>query len=171
MGWDEGKVVNLEKDQPLYSTEFGPCVAVLARGYKDNSNLPTHLALHHVFTSPSYLKDTLSELIKQMGSGKVEVFISGGQKTSQSYLEEIQSIVKKSATKNCQTAIIDNTFRIANLGTVFKCSNRCYPMTPGISYVGFTSKHQNPVQIVDATDRFEDVPDSSIRKFVWTSDS
>lgn len=167
VGWDQGKVVNLASEKPLYSTEFGPCVAVLARGYKDNSKFPSHLALHHIFTTPSKLTDTLRELIKQIGAGKVEVFISGGQKMSQSYHEEIQNIIKKSATKNCQIAIVDNTFRIADLGTVYKCSNKCYPMNPGIPYVGFTSKHQNPVQIIGVSDSHKDVPDSSIRQFVW----
>lgn len=71
VGWDQGKVVEVSKESLLYSEQFGPCLAVLARGYKDGSDEPNYLALHHVFYDTSRLLDTLNDLVQRVGRGTV----------------------------------------------------------------------------------------------------
>lgn len=167
VGWDQGKVVDLALEKPLYSTEFGPCIAVLARGYRKNSDLPTHLALHHVFMNPSKLTDTLHQLAEEMGTGKIEIFISGGMKMTEGNREAIYKIIQESQTKSSPIKVLDDTFGIADLGTAYKCSDQCYPMTTGIAYTGFTTVYQNPLQIIKVEDRYREIPDSDIKKILW----
>lgn len=168
VGWDQGKVVELATEKPLYSKEFGPCVAVLARGYKGNSKLPTHLALHHVFRNTELLAKTLSDLVNRVSVGTVEIFISGGMDETQNSRKEIYDIIKEAKTADCKIAVLDDTFGIADLGTPYKCTERsCFPMSPGISYTGFVSPEQNPVQIISLRDEHKDVLESDIRKVQW----
>lgn len=169
VGWDQGKVVELATEKPLYSKEFGSCVAVLARGYKGHSELPTHLALHHVFSSPALLTKTLSDLVNRVSVGTVEIFISGGIDLTQDFRKKIYDIIKKAQTADCKIAVLDDTFGIADLGTAYKCTERsCFPMSPGISYTGFVSPEQNPVQIISLRDEHKDVLESDIRTVQWS---
>jgi hypothetical protein len=166
VGWDQGKVVEVSKENLLYSEQFGPCLAVLARGYKDGSDEPNYLALHHVFFDTSRLLDTLNDLVQRVGRGTVEVFISGGMEMSERSYREVHDIIKKSATKECSTNVVDDTFRIADLGTVYKCTDRCYDMSNGIDYVGFdSSPHHNPIQVIGITDRDKTVSDANAKVF------
>lgn len=169
VGWDQGKVVDLSLEKSLYSKEFGTCVAVLARGYRENSDVPTHLALHHVFTSPAKLTETLNKLVDQVGSGPIEIFISGGMEETRPFREQIHKIIEDSQTENCPIKVLDDTFGIADLGTAYICtkSGLSYPVTTGILYAGFTSEHQNPLQIIKANDQGLDIPHSEIDKIMW----
>ncbi len=167
VGWDQGKVVDLSLEKPLFSTEFGSCVAVLARGYREDSNLPTHLALHHVFSSPTKLTGTLNKLVDQVGSGKIEIFISGGMKETKEFRKQIRKIIENSQTENCRIEVLDDTFGIADLGTAYKRADQYYPVTTGILYAGFTSEYQNPLQIIKTNDQYSDIPDSEIKEIKW----
>jgi hypothetical protein len=157
VGWDRGKVIEISKENSIYSKEYSSCVAVLARGYKEKSEIPTHAALHHVFANPESLAGTLEELVKQVGTGEVEVFISGGMKQTKHYRELIQEIIRSSETKNCKITVVDDTFGISDIGQPYKRSgDHYYPMSVGLSYTGFSSEQANPIQVVSLKDDFSD---------------
>ncbi len=168
VAWDQGKVIEAGSKR-IYSKEFGPCIAVLARGYKENSDTPTHLALHHVFHDTLSFQRTLSKLIGLVQRGEIEVFISGGDKTSKDKYREILKIINKSSTGDCRVVVQDDTFSIADVGTPAKYTKDGYfPMSLGISYTGFTSDEQiNPVQVIFLRDAHDSVSDSEVIQLIW----
>lgn len=153
VGWDGSRVVDTEEDLPPYSEEFGSCIAVLAKGFKDQLNKPSYLALHHVFLYPERFNNTLKNLVGKVKNGTIEIFISGGKHSVRDHLQQIKQIIRL-FTKNfpdVQFKTVDKTFGIADLGQLNKIVREiCYPETCGLAYVGFDDQYR-PFQVVNST--------------------
>lgn len=153
VGWDQGKICQVDSDLPLFTSELGPCTAVLARGFQEAGQV-SHTALHHVFMDAENFSDTLSALVDKVKKGAIEIFISGGNKGSQKNLNEIISIIKRFHLKHSDIkfVIVENLFGVCDLqgNPHKKTATKLYPETCGLKYAGF-NKQQLPFQVVDVT--------------------
>lgn len=168
VGWDQGAIIEAGSETSIFSKEFSTCIAVLARGYKQNSDTPHYLALHHVFSNPHLFQKTLEDLVEKVQSGVIEIFISGGESATANNEKAIVNIINNVEPKDCKISICDNTFGITDLGDFYKISkSRFYPMSVGLSCVGISFTNPNPVQVVNLRDEFSDISDSAITQLYW----
>lgn len=153
VGMDQGKVVAVN-DKPLYSTQFGPCLAILARAFPAQSAAVSHMSLNHIYLRPANFKQTLEELVgKIQGTGAVEIFISGGNRTSREDLVKIQAIISDctSRFKNVEFRRKASTFGIADVGEYYLfVQNRTHQGNCGLASAGF-DQQGNPCQVIDVT--------------------
>lgn len=166
VSWDNGKISEVGKELLVYSTEFGSCLAVLARATKEGSSQPSHIALHHVDQEPSRLCKTLEKLAKQIEKGTLEIFISAGMQLSKTQYEDTCDYIEECEEKykNIRFKIVEDTFRICDLGQPNKVVDGiCYPETCGLSYAGF-DELLRPFQIVDITRNHNT---GSVEKVIW----
>lgn len=171
VGWDEGRISDVEKELLLYSTEFTSCIAVLARAFKKNSDKASHIALHHVFLKPKNFSETLSMLERVIKAGTIEFFISSGLKSTENNKEEIYIIINEFSKKyiNIEFKIIEDIFGICDLGEPNKVIEGIpYPETCGLDYAGF-DELQRPFQVIGVTcDRGGDK--GPIEEIIWLED-
>lgn len=155
--WNAGRVSESRK---IFSGGYTACFAILGRGYKngEGSSIPDYFYVHHFFSRSDFFKETLSDLVTKVGSGTVELFISGGQAAiSEWNYEEIKSIIKESSTDTCKVKILDDTSNIADHEDplmVYQEGNTVISnqVSPNIAYTGF-DKFGNPIQVLHLSDR------------------
>lgn len=169
VGWDGGRVSEVDKDLPLFSSEFGSCIAILARAFEDHSKKPSFTALHHVFMQPLSFNQTLKKLQEKISAGTIEIFISGGiQIESGEYLREIYSVIDKRRKKNKEITVevCDDTFGIGDLGQPHKVvKEMCYAECVGVFHAGFNAQHA-PFQVIDMTNNHP-FDKATITKIFW----
>lgn len=154
VGMDQGRVVSVN-DKPLYSTQFGSCVAILARAFPAHSTNVSHMSLNHIYLKPANFRKTLEELVETIQrTGAVEIFISGGNRSSIEDLEEIQAIVSDctSRFKNVEFRSKASTFGIAEVGEyyLFDENRTGHQGNCGLASAGF-DQQGNPCQVIDVT--------------------
>lgn len=154
VNWDSGRIVEGKTVRPLYSTDFLPCIAVLARAFPKNAKNPSHLLIHHVFQHSEYFSTTLTALVNKINKqGKIQLFISGGKEISEHRKEELYNIIEnqKKNAKHVELEIAHDSFGICDLGQLGKeIGGKIYSESCLLSYVGFNDQ-QMPYQIVDVT--------------------
>lgn len=166
VSWDNGKISEVGKDLPPYSSEFGSCIPVLARGIKEGFSQPSHVSLHHVDQEPDRFCKTLENLAKKIEKGTLEIFISGGLGASKRQYENTCDYIEECEEKykNIKFKIVEDTFRICDLGQPNKVvQGICYPESCGLSYAGF-DELQRPFQIVDISRHHHT---DSVEKVIW----
>lgn len=171
--WDEWKIVKVGQP-PLFSTYFGPCIAVLMRAYKKRHSHFSYLSLNHIFARSDYFATTLVEIVKKIKKqGKVEIFITGGyKKNSQPQFDQIINYIEntKKMTPFVKIVVQDNTFAIADLGTFQLIVNgKPYHGLCGLKYVGFDTEGQ-PYQVIQQGSSFRGNVDS-IENIIWDIDT
>lgn len=157
-GIDQEKIAEVGKDRPLASKKIGINIAVLALAYKEDSQEPSHIALHCVNQAPQQLTQTLQALVEKIKIGTIRIFMTGTKKTPEySRLQyysgvihpeggpkrlsdacfEVQDIISDLKKKNTNIKFINcpTTFNI--------CDTSCT-----LAYVGFDAQLR-PFQIVN----------------------
>lgn len=141
VGWDQGKVASIDEN-PLFSKEFGSCIALLGRGIKEGENRVSHTSLNHVFVTPKSIEPTLLMLIEKVKSGIIELFITGGLEQTKNNKSQMEKIIHDlgKINPNVELMIKDDTFKIAD-------SEMGIYQIAGIKYVAF-DRNGNPYQII-----------------------
>lgn len=164
VGWDKGKVSQVGTELPLYTTELGPCIAILARAFQETDQV-SHTAVHHVFMAPDKFSDTLKNLVEKTVKGTIEIFISGGNSDSREDCNKIISIIKQFQQRylDIQFIIAENLFGLCELGVPYKVnSSGYYPESCGLKYTGFNDEHL-PCQVIDVSKN----RDCEADKVIW----
>jgi hypothetical protein len=153
VGWDQGKVFKASDSRP-YSTQFGPCLAILGRAFQKNESSVSYLSFNHIFMNPQVFSKTLQELAEKIqGIGKIELFCSGGESSSTSKIAEIRTAIEilKKNYPQVDLSVKDETYRIADLGTcllTLKDNKSIYPTgSCGLAFAGF-DQYFNPFQVI-----------------------
>lgn len=167
---DDGKVASIE-EKPLYSTEFGTCIAVLGRVFKKDEEAVSYTCLHHVFLNPQKLNKTLKELSDKAGKvARIQFFISGGQKQSEEVLVEVQEIIEQHRLKNPDIEFNlekeNITFGIADLGEIYLTDHMTTHNGGAFINAGFDSSG-NPFQIIDVSFSSYNGDGSDIERIMW----
>lgn len=171
VGWDQGKIAKVGAPS-LYSTQFGPCLAILARAFTKDSQEVAYTSLNHIFMRPETLSPTLQELVSKINqAGRIEFFISGGHQSSQLKLDQIRKIIEISRTMfpSVQFEEADHTFGIAELGECYfevKSKEIILRGSCGLSYAGF-DQFYNPYQVLDFSHTPEETPLEGIESIFW----
>jgi hypothetical protein len=170
VSWDHGKVVEVRDGMSLpFSTEFGCCIAVLARAFKEKTPQPSYVALHHVWECPNEFEGTLQTLVDATKKGTIQFFISGGMQFTKNRLERIEKIINKFVQRypDINFEIEDNTFGIADLGNPYKITleGMAYPTVCSLCYVGFDER-QHPFQIINLVDD-HNIDPITVREVRW----
>lgn len=156
VAWDQGIISEVGQDLPLYTRHIGPCIAILARAFQENSEQVTHTALHHLFMLPERFGDTLKALCEKVQKGRVEIFVTGGlmqMATSRANRFKVIVLIEKfiSEYPAIQFVHCQNLFGLCDIGKPYKqTTTMLCPESVGLEYVGFDPQH-NPCQIVGVT--------------------
>lgn len=148
---DQGRVATFN-EKPLYSEQFGSCLAILSRAFKSKETSVSHLSLNHIYLTPAKFKQTLTELVNKIEkAGVVEIFISGGTRETREDLQQIQAIISETKKEFPNVSFLEksSTFGIANHEYyLFDDQKRVHQGSCGIAYAGF-DQAGNPYQIID----------------------
>ncbi len=127
-----------------YSTEFKPCIGILAKAYQkqNDGNLELkHLGCFHWFTdlSKERFPTFLSQLIEKTHEGTINFFLSGGIKhrSEKNYLR-IQEFIQQFSSDAVQMHIRDDSFAIApSKSGYLEIGGMVHEISCGIRYIGF----------------------------------
>lgn len=150
---DESRITQIGK-LSLYSTHLASSnLVILGRAFQNKKMIPRYTSLTHISKNLQNFQNTLEELVEKINKkGKIELFYSGGDESSNDNIKEIKKIVSSFRQKYSDVYLFvkHNTFKIADLGvclifTDFPGFN--FKSQANISCVGF-DQDSNPYQVL-----------------------
>lgn len=167
VGWDQFKIHTVDQKR-LYSKEYGPCLALVVRGYDESDQL-SHTGLAHVFMKKKTYTDFLEEVGK-MVRGRIELFIAGGSVKALPHVVEITAEIAPRFKMEVLQDVTSQFFKAVGM----QKGQKLYRGNSGIGQLYFDS-HFNPTIAltleISGIENLKEFVEQNSCKFIVLSDN